>query len=66
MVKKKTPSTSYYEFVKKFITEIFGNEALEFLGIDLESAAIYMGSFIYPKYMIKCMNEELACPNMSA
>ena len=58
-MKKKIPSASYFDFVKKFITNVFGQEALAFLDVDLESAAFYLGSFIYPKYMIKCLNEEM-------
>lgn len=58
IIKKKNPKTSYLKFLKDFITEIFQQSTLEFLNIDLETAAFFLGSFIYPKYMIKCLNEE--------
>ena len=57
-VKKKMPNASYFNIVKKFIENIFGEKELEFLGVDLDTSAFYLGSFIYPKYMIKCLNEE--------
>ena len=45
-------------YVKKFTLAIFGQEQLDFLGVDLDTAALYLGSFIYPKYMIRYLNDE--------
>ena len=58
IIKKKSSSASYFEFVKEFIIKIFGAKAIEFFNIGIEEAAFHLGSFIYPKYMIKCLNEE--------
>ena len=58
IIKKKSSTASYFNFVKDFIIKIFGVGALSFFSIDIDEAAFYLGSFIYPKYMIKCMNEE--------
>ena len=44
--------------MKEFIVKIFGTSALQFFSIDIDEAAFHLGSFIYPKYMIKCLNEE--------
>lgn len=57
-IKKKSSSASYFNFVKDFIVKIFGTSALQFFNIDIDEAAFHLGSFIYPKYMIKCLNEE--------
>lgn len=44
--------------MKDFLSTIFGKEKLDYLGIDLDTATFYFGSFIYPKYMIKFLNED--------
>ena len=51
--KKRDKNTDYAEHVKEFVKNIFGEKSLLFLGISVEQGTFYMGSFIYPKYMIK-------------
>jgi len=51
-------NVSYFQFVKDFLIRIFGEEKLNTLQIDIDTASFYFGSFIYPKYMIKFLNED--------
>ena len=51
-------NVSYFKYVNDFLLSIFGQQQFGALGIDAEAATFYFGSFIYPKYMIKYLNED--------
>jgi hypothetical protein len=58
--KKKIVNISYNQYVRDFLLSIFGEAQLRSIGVDIDTATFYFGSFIYPKYMIKFLNEDPA------